>query len=163
MILSHRSLFVASVFGALGVAAACSSPLLVTYCTNIPAGGCPGADGTNCVDPTCAAIYERQSDCSWTFVQDCPGYVAPADAAVAHGDGSSSADGGPTITDAAFPLPEGAAGGPGCTELETPDCPLALAAGCGASCCGCQNLFVCSDGGWNAWGVCGDAGPSPTP
>ena len=25
-------------------------------------------------------------------------------------------------------------------------------------CCGCANLYVCSDGGWSPWGECSDAG-----
>jgi hypothetical protein len=67
-------------------------------------------------------------------------------------------DGSPR--DAGFVLPPGANGG-SCaetaTDLESPDCTVDEALACN-DCCGCENLYVCSDGGWSLWGECGDAG-----
>jgi len=148
---------------------ACSDPTILPYCTDIPAGGCPGADAGLCVaDPTCSAIYLRETDCTWTLVHRCAGNHA-TDAA-AHGDATSDAgvvDGSvgldAAVRDAGFNLPEGAAGGPGCTGLELPDCAVEEALVCGGSCCGCQSLFVCVNGGWNLWGSCADGGVVATP
>jgi hypothetical protein len=53
---------------------------------------------------------------------------------------------------------EGAFGGPGCVDLQAPDCPLGLAISCPNGCCGCEDLFVCRNGGWNLWGQCVDGG-----
>ncbi len=100
----------------------------------------------------CASVYERQSDCSWRFVVDCPGYL-PLAAGRSDGGDASAVD---AVTDDATQS-EGAAGGPGCPALENPDCTLALAASC-IGCCGCQDIYVCVGGGWNLWGSCGDAG-----
>ena len=36
-----------------------------------------------------------------------------------------------------------------------------LACGGTADCCGCQDLYVCSNGGWVPWGECTDAGIAP--
>jgi len=42
---------------------------------------------------------------------------------------------------------------------QPPDCPLATGFACATACCGCEDLFVCENGGWTPWGSCGDAGP----
>jgi len=149
--------------GAVTAIIACSTSAVQPFCTNIPANGCPGGDGdasTNCADTTCEAIYSRTADCQWVRVASCPGFVAPHDAG--HDAGTTdAADAAPTLDvarrDAGFVVPPGAAGGPGCADLQGSDCPLAEAlAGCAST--GCGSLFVCANGGWNLWGVCGDAG-----
>ncbi len=145
---------------AYGVVSACSDPTIDDYCMDIPKGGCPGEDGTNCEDTTCAAIYSHSSSCVWTFVQSCPNYKPPHDAGPPDGSRDAAPDGqlrDAHLRDAGFVLPPGAAGGPGCLDLESPDCPLDLALQCD-DCCGCQDLYVCVDGGWNEWGECGDGG-----
>jgi hypothetical protein len=154
---------------------ACSDPTF-TACKNIPSGGCPGAGGTlNCEDPTCFGIYSCQQDGTWSFVAKCPAHEGGLDAE-SSGDGSldamNQAEQHAELRDANIDVPPGAAGGAGCmpplgVELESPDCPLEQALACAASsCCGCQDLYVCADGGWNLWGECADGGalvtaPSP--
>lgn len=153
--------------GSAALVVACSDPLIYPYCTNIPAHGCPGGDGDasmNCVDPSCEAIYSRSADCVWTRVATCPGFGRPdsgardanADSSAVDADSASIPDA--PIGDVGFAIPDGAGGGTGCGDLQSPDCPLALALHCGASCCGCESLYVCSGGGWNLWGSCGDGG-----
>lgn len=56
---------------------------------------------------------------------------------------------------------EGAFGGPGCVDLQMPDCPLGVALTCPSGCCGCEDLFVCKNGGWDLWGSCGVDGAVP--
>ena len=122
----------------------------VTTCKEIPAGGCPLEHGLACSDPACATAYACLNG-AWVLDHACAGRDAAADA-------SPAEDAGPR--DASIDVP-GASGGPGCAPLESPDCPLALAMSCGASCCGCVDLFVCRDGGWDLWGACSDGGPTP--
>jgi hypothetical protein len=84
----------------------------------------------------------------------CPGRdaIAPTDAYVPEAEAASY--------DASIDAPPGAFGGPGCESLVVPDCALGVALACGNSaCCGCEDLFVCENGGWELWGTCGDAGP----
>ena len=157
------TLALALLVAALTIAAACSDAILSTYCTDIPvATGCAGVDDTNCACPSCSAIYSCQGGTTWTFVQKCPDYVPPHDAGheatsdAGFDDGESPVDA--PVRDAGFVLPEGAGGGPGCPDLESPDCSLKDALQCGTFCCGCEDLYVCSDGGWNLWGECNDAG-----
>jgi hypothetical protein len=148
------SFFVLALLVGAAVALACSDPLLESYCTGIPEGGCPSDDPSTCAhdagpdggsgDPSCAALYTHSPSCVWTFVQKCAGFVPPKDAARDANDGA----------DAAF---EG-----GCPALESPDCPLDLV-DCGKSCCGCETLYVCNDGGWNLWGQCPDGGVTTSP
>ncbi len=155
---------------AVGVlVAACSNSGFAPYCTGIPAGGClyaASADGaTNCSsDPTCAALYTSSATCAWTLVQKCPMDLPPTDAGAPR-DGSADtrdAEAGfqldAYLRDAGFVVPSGAGGGPGCEDLEFPDCSLDEALACGEGCCGCADLYVCADGGWNDWGDCDDAG-----
>jgi hypothetical protein len=124
-------------------------------CPELAAPACPVDNGAAvCSDPCCASVYECQNG-SWVFVQDCPGYSP--DAAFHAID--ASAEAAPTF-DANIDAPPGAFGGPGCIELEQPDCPLGTGLECVNSldCCGCQDLYVCDDGGWDPWGECTDAG-----
>lgn len=130
---------------------ACDGEKIEVSCKEIPDGGCPrSGDADICaVDPTCQAVYAC-TDLTWSLVTTC-GPRPFVDAAP--NDGS---DGAPP-SDASFfdgPLPEGAFGGPGCEDLQAPDCSLGLAATCGQGCCGCEDLFVCSGGAWNAYGYC---------
>jgi hypothetical protein len=146
-----------AVVAASVVVAACSDQPIKS-CRNIPAGGCPLAGGAECQDPSCTAAYACDSvDGTWVFDHACPardGGGADADADAALGDAGAS--------DADIDAPPGAFGGPGCISLQPPDCPLGTALVCGGgSCCGCQDLYVCNDGGWDLWGSCGDAGIVP--
>jgi len=124
-------------------------------CNDIPEGGCPGAGTSNCVDPTCAAIYTCEGDGAWTFSATCPARDAGPRDASAH-------DARPDVSlrrDVDFDVPPGATGGPGCIDLQCGDCTLSLALACPSNeCCGCQNVFVCDDGGWNLWGECAEGG-----
>ena len=60
---------------------ACKLPAEAQPCLNIPDGGCPGIDTTNCLDVTCAAIYTCQPDGTWVEALVCPAREAGADAA----------------------------------------------------------------------------------
>jgi hypothetical protein len=135
------------------VAAACASAPPPTPCREIPAGGCPDDNGADpCADPVCAAVYACHGG-TWAFERSCPGYLADAPAAT---------DAAPreTAADVDIDAPAGAYGGPGCVDLEVPDCSLGTALACGASqdCCGCVDVYVCEAGGWNLWGQCIDGG-----
>lgn len=139
---------------ALGLS--CSDEHPVVPCRDIPEGGCPAQGGVACEDPSCVAAYSCEPDGGWSFSHAC----APHDAA----PGDAGAD-GPAPSDAGYDIdaPPGAFGGPGCVALEPPDCPLGTALACPqGQCCGCEDLFVCDDGGWDPWGVCtDDAGVVP--
>jgi hypothetical protein len=141
---------------------ACSDPTF-QQCPEIPAGGCPGVDMTNCEDPTCSEIYQCQQSGVWRAVGSCPVREAGVDAGKTR-DATFDADGmsipeASSFRDVDFVVPPGASGGAGCTDLESPDCPLEQAILCAPTqCCGCQELYVCANGGWNAWGVCEDGG-----
>jgi hypothetical protein len=147
----------AVVLGALASLAvlvgACADDPAIVSCKNIPAGGCPRI-GNACIDPTCDVLYVCTADGTWRRDRTCPphddaGVVAPDDA-----DASDAA----AIRDVEIDVP-GSSGGPGCANLESPDCPLATAAACpNGSCCGCEDLFVCRNGGWETWGTCGPDG-----
>jgi hypothetical protein len=135
---------------------ACEDTSPATPCVNIPANGCPEEDGLDvCQDPMCASAYACQNG-KWVFDKTCP----PRDGGAGDGDGGilvrDSGVRDVLVTDA----PPGAYGGPGCVDLEPPDCPLGTALSCGGQqdCCGCEDLFVCVDGGWNPWGTCVDGG-----
>lgn len=120
-------------------------------CTNIPDGGCPLAYGKSCDDPACAATYACLPGNKWERRATCPQREAGA------------ADAGPEAApkDASIDAPPGAFGGPGCADLQMPDCPLGTALLCTNGCCGCEDLFVCRDGGWDPWGTCGPDGAVP--
>jgi hypothetical protein len=142
--------------GAFGLEGACNGDIpQPVACRDIPAGGCPLGHGDPCVDPTCATAY-LCDDTSGAWIKDheCPPHPdAGHDAGVDANDAATAGD-----VDIDVP---GANGGPGCADLEPPDCPLGLVVACGTGCCGCEDLFVCQNGGWNAWGYCSDGGVAP--
>jgi hypothetical protein len=130
---------------------ACEDTTPPVPCREIPIGGCP-ADGNACSDPSCYNLFDCVAG-EWQFVQACPTPDAapPSDASDAHASLMFDANG--------IDAPPGSSGGPGCADLEPPDCPLALAIACAnTDCCGCTDLYVCQNGGWNVWGTCGDGG-----
>jgi hypothetical protein len=145
--------WVAAVACVLASAAAggCDDQAPAVQCRNIPDGGCPTQGGVACDDPACAAAYTCGADGGWILDHVCP----PQDAAAP--DAGLDA---PSPSDAGYDIdaPPGAFGGPGCVTLQPPDCPLGTALVCSSGCCGCEDLFVCDDGGWNPWGTCTDAG-----
>lgn len=132
---------------AASVAIACDDRAAPTTCTNIPAGGCPLSYGKACDDPSCAATYACLPGNRWELRATCPA----RDGSVP--DAGTPSEAGPR--DASIDV-EGAFGGPGCVSLQPPDCSLGAALLCTNGCCGCEDLFVCRDGGWNAWGTCAD-------
>lgn len=155
------------VLAALLVAPACEDVVTPQKCTNIPPGGCPlvddpndptanGGTGVACADPTCAAVYACRPGNTWELQGVCPAHEAgaPLDA------GTEPVEASAPVFDASIDAPPGAYGGPGCTSLQLPDCPLGVVLGCGG-CCGCEDLYVCQDNGWTLWGSCGDAGIVP--
>lgn len=135
-------------------ASACDDGATPSACTNIPAGGCPLSYGKACDDPACVATYACLPGNRWELRQTCPG----RDAGPAPDGGAGPDAAGPR--DASLDV-EGAYGGPGCLDLQPPDCTLGVAASCSSGCCGCEDLFVCRDGGWNLWGSCGEGGITP--
>jgi hypothetical protein len=138
----------------VGLFIACDSGGVPVTCYDIPDGGCPVQGGVECEDPTCAAAYNCEPDGGWSLAYACP----------AHDGGVDDVGSEATVSDAGYDIdaPPGAFGGPGCEDLEPPDCPLGLVLVCN-SCCGCEDLYVCDDGGWDPWGECTDAGPVSSP
>lgn len=136
--------------GLLTAAVACSDAPMATTCKNVPLGGCPLSHGVACKDPSCEAAYACTEN-GWVLDHVCPAHDAgsldasPARDAVA--DTSS-------IRDASIDAPPGSFGGPGCAELQAPECALGVALACSTGCCGCEDLFVCDKGGWTLWGAC---------
>jgi hypothetical protein len=146
---------------ALAAAGACTTASPDAHlCTDVPAGGCPLSNGVACDDPSCAAAYACNPDGTWTLDHVCPA----RDAGAVDASDSGVADTAPVGFDAAgIDAPPGAGGGPGCVDPEAPDCWLDQALTCPAGsndpCCGCENLFVCANGGQLPWGYCSpDAG-----
>jgi len=139
------------------VVAACSDGPVPEPCSDIPAGGCPLSRGVACEDPACEAVYLCRPGNVWELHERCPVREAGAreDAAV------DPADAAEPVVDASIDAPPGAFGGPGCASLQSPDCALGVALACGAGCCGCEDLFICEEGGWTLWGSCGDGGIVP--
>jgi hypothetical protein len=151
MIPLRASIGVAAAIGLLVGLARCNDPV-GHRCTNIPPGGCPGQGSADCVDPSCAAVYTCEPDGTWLFDQPCPAQDGGPEAAAPPADASAPDT---SYIDA----PPGAFGGPGCSDLQTPDCSLGVALTCAASsCCDCQDLFVCQAGSWVLWGQCVDGG-----
>jgi hypothetical protein len=135
---------------------ACSDAPQPALCDDIPDGGCPLSHGVACIDPSCAAVYACNAGV-WSLDHVCP----HQDAAIV---GDAAVDARPSLVrDASFDVPPGASGGPGCADLQPPDCSLGFALACPADqCCDCEDLFVCADGGWGLWGSCdGDGGLDP--
>ncbi len=143
---------------ALGLVLACSDDVpTASPCTDIPPGGCPVAHGVACEDPSCEAVYACRPGNVWELTTRCP----PRDASARPDAGIEPAEASSPI-DASVDAPPGAFGGPGCAALVAPDCALGLALACGAGCCGCEDLFVCRNGGWDLWGSCADGGVTPS-
>jgi hypothetical protein len=157
-----RSFFLSTALSVLCVAvaaAACDNPPVPVACTDIPAGGCPEDNGADvCGDPTCAVVYAC-SQGQWVRSQTCPARPQDASASEASTLDAAPPEAGPPA-DAPFDAPPGAYGGPGCTDLQMPDCDVGTALAClgEADCCGCEDLWVCQNGGWVPWGQCADGG-----
>lgn len=131
---------------------ACSEEPVARPCRNVPDGGCPLSYGKACDDPACAAAYACEPGGAWRLDHVCAARDGAADA-------PQPGDAGARDVDIDVP---GAFGGPGCAGLQAPDCPLGTALVCpNGSCCGCSDLFVCRDGGWDPWGTCSDGGIAP--
>jgi hypothetical protein len=137
------------------VAFACNDSAIAQPCTGVPENGCPLSHGVACEDPACQAIYACRENNRWELVKQCPNYDPDA--------GTLPVQDASPVVDASIDAPSGAYGGPGCGVLQDPDCPLGLALSCSGSCCGCEDLFVCTNGAWELWGSCGDAGLVPDP
>jgi hypothetical protein len=134
---------------AAGVAGfvACEEADTPEPCTSIPAGGCPRSHGVACEDPTCEAVYLCRPGNVWELEQRCPPHAPPP-----------VIEAGAPSRDASTDAPSGAYGGPGCVTLQEPECALGLALACTNGCCGCEDLFVCENGGWDYYGPCPDGG-----
>ena len=132
--------------------AACTEDKIEIRCRNIPVGGCP-VNPNACMDPMCNAVYACSSDGAWTLRETCPPHDFDAATSPVKKDASSMDGGLGDVT--------GASGGPGCADLQAPDCALAVAGACPSGCCGCEDLFVCANHGWNVWGTCTDGGLAP--
>jgi hypothetical protein len=119
-------------------------------CRDIPDGGCPAYDNA-CMDPSCFTLYDCAPDGTWAVDLVCPAKEAGPDAAI---ETDASTDANDNVDAAQYLSIPGASGGPGCEDLQDPDCALGTAAVCGLDCCGCEDLFVCQSGGWSLWGEC---------
>jgi hypothetical protein len=145
---------------AAALVAACSAddptPQL---CSNIPEGGCPLSHGVACDDPSCVNVYACYNG-SWTLDHTCPARDGGAGIDGGSSDASNAETG--NAADVSIDAPPGAFGGPGCPDLQEPDCSLGTALTCPShgDCCGCEDLFVCQNGAWLAWGSCVDGGIS---
>jgi hypothetical protein len=149
----------AGLTGSLPAASACSDPSLPALCHDLAPPACPADDDADvCADVGCASVYACD-DGTWTFLRTCPD-----DSPEAGVHPAEAGEDAPSQVDAPFDAPAGAFGGPGCIDLEEPDCPLGTALACsgardyGAGCCGCADLYLCVDGGWEPWGNCTDDG-----
>jgi hypothetical protein len=141
------------------VLVACKDTPPPATCGGLDPPACPQDNGADvCTDVTCASVYACQSG-SWVFVKTCPAY--DPEAGVQPLEASDDAQPG---ADVSIDAPPGAFGGPGCVDLENPDCPVGVALACADSvgCCDCQDLYVCQDGSWVPWGECTDAGVTQT-
>lgn len=136
---------------------ACEAAPPAERCTGIPEGGCPLSRGVACEDRSCRAVFACLPGNTWELRATCP--PLDGDAAADTWDAAASLDASSEpARDASFPLPRGANGGPGCGELQLPDCSVGVAATCGAGCCGCEDIFVCAAGVWEHWGYCDASG-----
>jgi hypothetical protein len=147
----HRALTLA----VLSFLVACDSTPTPTPCYDVPDGGCPEDNGANvCMDPSCAAVYACE-DGHWKLSQTCPPHPHDGSAPPADAGGEAS-----PVFDASIDVPPGGNGGPGCPDLELPDCTASEGLACVQSpgCCGCMDLWVCDDGGWTLWGECVNGG-----
>jgi hypothetical protein len=152
--------FALAFFGTLlgGASGGCNNDPFPPACTDVPDGGCPLDNGASvCSDPTCNAAYACDNG-KWVLAQVCPAHPIEAGPSKDAED-ELDAVGAPDVS---FDAPAGSYGGPGCEDLQTPDCSVGTALACASSpdCCGCEDLWVCISGGWTLWGSCGDAGVS---
>jgi hypothetical protein len=140
--------------GVLALAAmpSCSDTQTIEPCDDIPAGGCPLSKGVACEDPSCLAVYACRPNKVWELDHTCPGNEGGV-TREASTDAADAAEASRPF-DASLDAPPGANGGPGCGLLQTPDCSLGLALSCPKGCCGCEDLFVCTNGGWTYWATC---------
>jgi hypothetical protein len=156
---NKASLFVTLALCGLGFGA-CDNTAFPATCSDIPAGGCPEDNGAEvCTDCTCQSVYACDNG-KWVFDKDCPPNPCPEAGVTSDAAVEEAAPGDVTTTDVGFVIPPGAYGGPGCTDLETPDCSLGTALACANTpdCCDCGDLWVCQDGGWVSWGSCTASG-----
>jgi hypothetical protein len=154
------ALAVAVVAGVTLTVFACADDATPEACTNVPPGGCPLSHGVACQDPACEAVYLCLPNNVWQLDQLCPPHEGGPPPAV---EDAGEEEAAPRSSfDANVDAPPGAFGGPGCVDLEIPECTLGFALACGAGCCGCEDLFVCEGGGWTLWGACGDGGLIPS-
>jgi hypothetical protein len=155
---TRRSAIAAALTAAvLAILASCSDAPTAETCSDVPAGGCPLSNGVACQDPACAAVYACRPNKVWELDHMCPPHEAgaPGDASSDAGDASSDAPAeGSRPFDASIDAPPGASGGPGCATLQAPDCTLGFALACPMGCCGCEDLFVCQNGGWSYYATC---------
>jgi len=150
------------VAGALAAVMSCSDDAAtIEPCDDIPPGGCPLSNGVACQDPSCTAVYACRANRVWQLDHLCPPHEAgaPPEASTSEGgEGGDAASDGPhegsRPFDASIDAPPGAGGGPGCEDLQAPDCSLAVGLACPAGCCGCEDLFVCNNGGWDYYATC---------
>jgi hypothetical protein len=144
----------------LAILASCSDAPTAETCSDIPAGGCPLSNGVACQDPACAAVYACRPNKVWELDHACPPHDGgvPAESSSEAGEaGEAGADAaleGSRPFDASIDAPPGANGGPGCDVLQAPDCTLGFALACPMGCCGCEDLFVCQNGGWSYYATC---------
>lgn len=139
----------------LAIPASCSDAPTAETCSDIPAGGCPLSYGVACQDPACAAVYACRPNKVWELDHACPPHEGGAPAEASTGEaGADAAQEASRPFDASIDAPPGASGGPGCDVLQAPDCTLGFALACPMGCCGCEDLFVCQNGGWNYYATC---------
>jgi hypothetical protein len=153
MTLRRRTSF-AVVIAALGCSAiaalpSCEESETPQECTSIPPGGCPLSRGVACQDPACDAVYACRPGNVWELDRMCP----PRDASVRDASGDAPRE-ATSAFDASIDAPAGANGGPGCDSLQAPDCALGLALACPSGCCGCEDLYICENGGWTYYATC---------
>lgn len=144
---------IAAGVAALAAMPSCQDAQTVEPCADIPAGGCPLSKGVACQDPNCLAVYACRPNKVWELDHTCPGNEGGVTR-----DGSIDVDAGEggRSFDANIDAPPGATGGPGCGLLQAPDCALGLALACPKGCCGCEDLFVCENGGWSYYATCSE-------
>lgn len=158
----RRALAVAALALPSWLAFGCDSEPKSVTCTDVPDGGCPLDNGADvCMDPSCNAVYACLADGGWSLQQVCPPHPHDASAPLDAADASDAGEGG-SVFDVSIDVPPGGNGGPGCEDLQMPDCTAAEGLACvnQPDCCGCQDLWVCQSGGWTLWGECGDGGIS---
>jgi hypothetical protein len=153
--MTSRRAFAFTAAVAVALAGGCEDGSPPPPCVNVPPGGCPDNGADACKDPSCAAVYACDN-AQWVLTRTCSRRPS---------DGGQDAVAPDASTDASTDAPalDAPGGGPGCVDLQLPDCSVATAQACssGADCCGCRDLYVCESGGWTLWGSCVDGGVVP--